>query len=366
LKKSLWIFIGCGLLAAAASVALAEGRDVLKPTRDRLHRQMIDSARAEQQRLQGSGLLYRNAALEQYLNEIAGALTAQAAGSAEGTRVQVIREPYLNAYTLPGGFCFVSTGMLVRIENEAQLAAMLAHEMAHILRRHALRGIRHLHSESREHPAQSSAFGYRLEAEIEADRDSLQMMVRAGYDPQEAIRLYEHLQEELRLEKAEEPLFGRSHPRLSRRIAFFREAIARLPDQRTDGVTRHDRYRRQVLPVMADNAEMDIGIGRFLQAQRTLARYLQSVPRDPRAHFLMGEIHRQRGRTEEVILARACYRKAIELDAGYAAPHRALGLICYKAGESAAARQHLEASLALAPEGVDNPYIRHYLDRLSR
>ena len=76
----------------------------------------------------------------------------------------------------------------------------------------------------------------------------------------------------------------------------------------------------------------------------------------------MGEYHRQQGRSDS---ARNWYLKAIELDDKYAAPHRALGLICYKTGETSAARRYLSASLALAPEAVDNAYIRHYLERLS-
>lgn len=364
MKNMLWIWIGCSLLAAAVSFA-ADG-DPGSAQRTRIYRQMVYSARVEQQRLEESGLLYRDDALEQYLHGIAVRLIDGADGSAEDVRIQVVRNPYLDAYTLPGGFCFVSTGMLARIENEAQLTAMLAHEIAHILHHHARNGIRYLHNETRTEGEHSNSTGYRLEAEIEADRDSLQMLVQAGYDPLEIIRLYEHLQEELSLEKAEEHRFSRTHPPLRRRIELFRQMIARLPVAEHRNLNQGERFQQHVLPVMLDNAEMDIGVGRFLQARRTLARYLAANPGDSKAHFLMGEVHRQQGRSEEVSLAKTWYRRAIALDAGYAAPHRALGLICYKSGETAAASHHLKTSLALAPESMDNAYIRHYLNRLRK
>jgi len=356
-KKALWIFIGGVLWAAAVSWT----GDLHAADGGRSHRQqqLVDAARAEQRRLEGAGLIYRNDGLDQYLNAVAARLIRGAAANDPGARVQVLRDPYLHAYTLPGGFCYVSTGMLARIDNEAQLAAMMAHELAHILRRHALNGVLRLHGETQ---VPAVAAGYRMDAEIEADRDSLQMMVRAGYDPRETIRLYQHLQEELELEKTAEPLFSRTHPRLSRRIEAFREMIADLPPGQRSGESHDERFRRQVLTVMLDNAEMDIGVGRFLQAQRTLEKYLGSVSDDPKAHFLMGEFHRQQGCSDS---ARTWYLSAIELDDKYAAPHRALGLICYKTGEASAARRYLSASLSLAPEAVDNAYIRHYLERLS-
>lgn len=363
MKAIFWFLIGCGFWTAVAPL-FAAGTGTEPRTPARMQRQMIDSARAEHQRLEAAGLLYRDHDLAVYLNDVAGRLIAAAGHSGEKARIQVIRDPYLKAYALPDGFCYVSTGILARVENEAQLAALLGHEIAHVLNRHALDGIRHLHRETPGNPSVSYPAGYRLQAEIEADRDSFQMIVSAGYDPREIIRLYEHLQEELALEMARESRFDRTHPRLSRRIEMFREMIAVPSDRRYRGSVPVDRFQQTMLPVMPDNAEMDIGIGRFAQARRTLLRYLQWVPMDARAHFLMGEIHRQQDASDEVRLAKACYQRAIELDADFAAPYRALGLICYKAGETAAARHYLKASLALAPDSVDNAYIRHYLNRL--
>jgi predicted Zn-dependent protease len=364
LKSVLWFLIGCGLLIAVAQAEAAEPRDP-NLARARVHRQMIDAARAEHLRLEASGRLYPDTSLESYLNGLADRLIETTEAGGAEVRVHVIRDPYLKAYTLPGGFCYVSTGMLARIENEAQLASLLGHEIAHILHRHALCGVRYLHNETPGKEDFSITADFRLTAEIEADRDSLHMVVRAGYDPRETIRLYVHLQDELALEKAEEPLFSRTHPRLSRRIEMFQEMIAALPKEVCNGHTGSDTFRQHLLPVMLDNAEMDIGVGRFPQARITLVRYLESVPHDAKAHFLMGEIHRQQGLSDDLRRARTCYQRAIELDAGYAAPHRALGLMCYKAGETTAARYYLETSLALAPESMDNAYIRHYLSRLA-
>ena len=54
-------------------------------------------------------------------------------------KIVVIKDPYLNAFAFPNGVIYIHTGMLARMDNEAQLAALLAHEMSHCIHRHTLR-----------------------------------------------------------------------------------------------------------------------------------------------------------------------------------------------------------------------------------
>ena len=87
-----------------------------------------------------SGALYADAALDAYLAQVAGRLVPPQAEVAP--RIRVLRDFRLNAFTLPNGAIYVHTGILARMESEAELAMLLGHEITHATHRHALRAFR--------------------------------------------------------------------------------------------------------------------------------------------------------------------------------------------------------------------------------
>jgi predicted Zn-dependent protease len=123
-------------------------------------------------------------------------------------RVYVMRDAAFNAAMLPSGMMIVNTGILARVRDEAQLAAVLAHEAGHYFRNHSL----DLHREDRRRSALASAvapalqhysdnfggmglinqaillsgFRYSRDLESEADAYGLMLMARAGYRPRQA------------------------------------------------------------------------------------------------------------------------------------------------------------------------------------
>ncbi len=61
-------------------------------------------------------------------------------------KVKVVKDPFLNAFALPDGSIYFHTGLLARMENEAQLATVLGHEIAHFINRDSARQLRHRES----------------------------------------------------------------------------------------------------------------------------------------------------------------------------------------------------------------------------
>ena len=165
-------------------------------------------------------------------------------------RVQLIEHGSINAFALPGGHLFVTTGMLDFVESEAELAAVLAHEMAHVDLRHCIERYqyelkaRRLGGEPLEAMAGLGARlmiqGYQDEQEAEADRWGMQLAARAGYHPQAGQGLFVRLAGRWGgdtpprtvpgegahvLSDALEAIFA-SHPRPSLRIASLQRALA--------------------------------------------------------------------------------------------------------------------------------------------
>lgn len=354
-------------------------------------------ARDLETRIDESGLLYEDRALQPYLGEVARRLAAANLDSSTLTpRIKIIQNPFLNAFALPHGTVYIHTGMLARMESEAQLAALVGHELAHVTHRHTIREMRAARNKlaftrvltGMTFLAGTAALGqgmgsmlgglseslgalwslaavrgYSRELETEADEYGLEWMIRAGYDPSEAPKIFEHLQREYD-EAEEEPFFFGTHPRLQERIENYRRLLetryAREAAE-TGRSVNADEYRDRIQALLLDNALLDLQVGRSNTAAAAVARHLERRPDSPRGHFLLGEIARRSGRMEEAIGA---YQKAARLDTTYPGPHRELGLLYRELGRPTEARAEFKRYLALSPTATDAPIIRWHLRQM--
>jgi predicted Zn-dependent protease len=159
--------------------------------------------------------------------------------------VNVQTSPDVNAYCMPGGKIMVYTGLIDQLNvTDAELAAVIGHEIAHALREHSRERISRAYAEqialagvafatgasasTMELAAQVSAVTFSLphsrEQEAEADRIGLELMARAGYDPNAAITLWE----KMALLGASVPEFLSTHPSSASRIKDLRANVPRV------------------------------------------------------------------------------------------------------------------------------------------
>ena len=116
---------------------------VTRPLTANEEEQMIwRRAQEEMAAINNSGVLYQDLEIEKYLNRIAAKLHANSTSPDFSFQIKVIKDPSLNAFAFPNGVVYIHTGILARMDNEAQLAALLAHEIVHCTRRHSLRMLR--------------------------------------------------------------------------------------------------------------------------------------------------------------------------------------------------------------------------------
>lgn len=92
-------------------------------------------------RLLGAAPLVPNAALQTYVNRVGRWLASQTERPNLPWQFGVLDAPQVNAFATPGGHIFVTRGLLARMKNEAELAGVLAHEIAHVLKKHHLKAI---------------------------------------------------------------------------------------------------------------------------------------------------------------------------------------------------------------------------------
>lgn len=153
----------------------------------------------------------------------------------------------VNAFALPGGQIFITSGLLKRLKNEDQLAGVLGHEIGHVVGRHSneqmaqqglwtgiARGVGMLLSDGQSMGgmqvadliAQVKLKGYSRDDELESDRLGVRFMAQAGYDPAALIGVMEILAEASG--GGGGPEFLSTHPNPENRIERIREEIAKL------------------------------------------------------------------------------------------------------------------------------------------
>jgi beta-barrel assembly-enhancing protease len=334
---------------------------------------------------------YDDALLEEYLTRVSDRL----AGGAT-FKLVVLRDPTLNAFAMPNARLYVHTGLLSRLDNEAQLAMILAHEITHVTHRHALGLPRAIVGKKR--PIEAVAMsptaaailafglplaavaaidGYGRDLERDADDGGLQGLVNAGYDAGEAPKAFERLRAEWKDRGPLETFFLGNPRKLVDRIEATRKLVAARYAAAVGAPTAvrdTEEFQLRMRSVVRENAYEDIRAGRFAVARAQLDRVLAVTPGDPVAHLYYGDLHRleaQRARdavqqARAAGLALAAYEQAATLDPTLPEPHRELGFLYYQQKQNARAADAFRTYLALKPDAPDARRIKEYLAELGR
>jgi beta-barrel assembly-enhancing protease len=368
--------------AACTGTGLAPiGQDGFQPEED--EKRIWSEARDLQLRFDRSGLVSDDTVVTAYLNRVAFKLIPENARESVVFQIRVLKHPIPNAFALPHGALYVHTGMLARKENEAQLAAVIAHEVVHIIRRHTLLTFRNVKQAAGFTStlgvigapaglyglgvvllgtvgALAAVSGYSQSLEDEADREGMRLMVNARYDPGEALKMIENVERYVEQDEIKQPFFFSTHPRLQERRASYQRLLDAEYRSQT-GFKGQEEFTAILAPTILDNAFLELARSRFAFAQETAEKSLALNANNPKAHFLLAEIFRQRGATEDQEQAEKEYQKTIDLEPSFADAHRGLGLLDYKKGQLNLAREHFEKYLAFNPTAKDRAFIEQYL-----
>jgi predicted Zn-dependent protease len=331
----------------------------------------------EESRLRRSPFVIRNAQLQQYVQDVACRLTAQ---HCPDIRVHVVHTPVFNANMAPNGMMQVWSGLLLRVENEAQLAAVLGHEIAHYLERHSLEKLRDVKSRSAlaqvlglfgvvgsigQLAVVAGSLGHSRDQERAADTISIRLMSDAGYDPGEAARIWENLLMELKARPGRDPtksspLFA-SHPPADER----RETLSRLASASPGGVLNEKPLRDCFKPFRAEWLADEVKRG---QHEESLALFDRMLARDPAQAdvlFSRAEIRRHRDKDNDLDSAVSDYRAAAALAGEPPETYRGLGMIHRARKQLRDAKENFERYLERAPNAPDAGMIRSYVEEIA-
>lgn len=339
---------------------------------------LMRRAQQEEDQILRSGLVADLPETESYLQGIALRLAGDDATLAASLRVRIVQDPTLNAFALPNGSLFVHTGLLARLDNEAQIATILAHEMSHVNQRHALRRYRQTKTSLTwlnvltvtgggygsilgGIGTLAAVSGYSRELEHDADRHGFDRLRDAGYDLYSTTQVFEILQFEAQRSERKQPFFFGSHPRLADRLTSFGNLLVKYGVPTEPGRLGEADYQRHLpailrLDIAAGLQASDLeGVDQLLQKLETLAAFDAQTP------YLRGEWHRKGNAPDRTATATAQYRRALTLDSTHALAWRGLGLSLGAQGTTTDATAALQRYLDLAPLATDRAHMLHLI-----
>ncbi|GFM29410.1 hypothetical protein PY1_contig-07-336 [Novosphingobium sp. PY1] len=337
-----------------------------------------------ERQLRDSPLRIRDGNLEKYLLSVLCRVVGQ--DRCSGVRVYAIEDPRFNASMMPNGAMQVQSGLLLRVRNEGELAAVLGHEFAHFELRHSLSGFKNRRATTdvmawmtvlggitntptgdTQLSLAGSIFRFGRDQETAADLLGLKYLAQSGYPAHSASEVWQSLMAEqdatargrkLKAKQRYSAGFFDTHPTSLNRAAYLSEAADKLP---AGGDPRTQELQDAIAPYLPRFLAAQNKLNDFGGADYILSNLAARSGWTPELQFARGELYRARANPRDLQLASQFYREAKA--AGYAGPEldRNLGLALIRNGQVDEGRAALSAYLAAVPDASDAAIIKTLL-----
>ena len=334
-----------------------------------------------EEQLKTSGSRVKDKNLDKYLKDLLCALTVYC----KDIRVYVLDIPYFNAFMAPNGMMVVWTGLLLRAENEAQLSAVIGHEAGHYIRRHSLKAW--LDAKARTDlmallsiglavggvPGGGDIFNitqllqagimakHSRDNEREADEIGLDALIKAGYDPDEAPKVWENIIKEMELgENKKPPAFLASHPNPKERIKNLQEQTKRY--SKIERKKNKENLKKIIHPYLKKWIRNEIRVNNKIeQTEFVFSKVFNDTNNLYLLKFYQGEIYRLKKDEEKNKKAIKLYRDSIKENKDFPDAYRELGLLLLKENKNNEAKEKLKKYVDLAPNAKDVEIVKSYI-----
>jgi predicted Zn-dependent protease len=395
---------GCGLCFASgasfAKVLPFELTPVVTPgyaPSEEDERGLWQSCGQIEEALAASNLRMTDPAHNEYLS---GVMQRLLGDQAKTIRVYLMRQPDFNASMFPNGMMIINSGLLARVRNEAQLAAVLGHESGHYLRRHTLQNWRSVRSTSAVMAFVSvatfplmgytglnwygvasainsslllSVFSFSRELESEADAYGLKLLADAGYPPNAASEVWSQLIEERKA--SAEVRRKKYRDRANSALSTHPPSRDRMEDLGQTGAevarlkgaeARYDDRRAGFVAAMAPIRSMLLEEQVKLNDPGANLYLIESLAKDgwdSLLRYYEGEVYRLRDEAGDLDRANAAYKEAVQSTDAIPDAFRAYGYCQLKNGSREEGRAALARYLELRPDAKDAEMVRFTLGK---
>jgi predicted Zn-dependent protease len=373
-RAALVLTLAAALLAAAPPVPAAAGifgdvtiADEIEMGR-KFHKMVLE-------RLQ----LVRDPEVTGYVRRLVKRVTEAMPPEPFPIKTYVINNNAMNAFAVPGGYVYVFSGLLLNLDSEAEVAAVVAHELAHVHHHHVARRMERMQLVNLgalvatlggaflgaaggggaagelggalimgSQAGRASAFlSYTREMEREADNSGYAFMVDSGYNPQAMVSAFETMRKKKWYMGAGDiPSYLSTHPGLNERIGYVKDLIDRSPEELTRRENSNEAYHRVQALLRAKLAD----------PQAALAHYRNIPPanRTCMDHLGLGLVYE---RVRKVAKAGEQLDKAADCAPDDPAVNREVGRYWFERGDYQEAGRYLQKAVILNPDDADTLFI---------
>jgi beta-barrel assembly-enhancing protease len=375
-------------------------------------RHLLASANELEGYFAAHGLLYKDEQVLTLVRRVGQSIQPQATDDYEVYEFRVLRDPSPNAFALPNGSVYVHTGMLARLNDEDQLAALLAHETTHVAGHHALV----VHREQKKATIavmvvgpfalgkEASVYGFSRDLELEADDHAAATMRDSRYDPHALPELLDILGRDYDGVDPRLATIWSTHPEIRARALASRARVADMPqrERTVDGfedvvfglrvltvqdyirddypqtalalaedlVARHPNDARMLL--LVGDAWQGMGAQTRIDSERLTnsekKRNQRDHARKTREQRFAALLATDEGRmayAENLARAEDAYRHAIAIDSSLAAAHRGLAEVFEQQKLPREAALEYLTYVRSAPDAADRPIVVGRLNALT-
>ena len=269
-----------GVVLAACATNPATGRRQLSLVSEA---QEIQMGREADQQVTASIGLYPEASLQSYLQRVGAGLAASSERPNLQWTFRVVDDPTVNAFALPGGYIYVTRGLLTHLNSEAELASVLGHEIGHVTARHSVSQMSKaqllnvglivgmiLRPQLQNFGGLAQAglellfLKYSRNDESQADELGLRYLTRAGYDPRPMTQVFRTLERVGTAEgEGRVPTWLSTHPDPGDRERRIAAAIAALPAGQAGSRVERDAYLQRIDGIVfGDQDVLDTAVDR--------------------------------------------------------------------------------------------------------
>jgi predicted Zn-dependent protease len=276
------------------------------------------------ERFEKEGVVYHDPALDAYLTRVGNRVVAEKTLENVDWKFRALRDPVANAFALPNGSIYINTGLLALLDDENQLAAVLAHEVVHVSQRHTyfrnrsarkkMLAINILNTINTWNPVAGpvgltvgliaaispfmlalSLVGYDRDQEKAADLEGLKVASAAGFVPDGMPNSLKALQRDIEGEQMNS--FYSDHPKLQERVAYTSSNIPADARKLSDEEAKHAKDDYLGVMELVDRHDVDLAIneGRFRSAVYVSEKLVALHPESSDNVFYLAESYRTLG-----------------------------------------------------------------------
>jgi hypothetical protein len=336
-----------------------------------------------EQELRTSGTVMTDPRANDYLRYVVCRVAGDICGD---LRIYLVHMPYFNASMAPNGVMQVWSGLLLRTQNEAQLAYILGHEIAHYRYQHSLQMFRQAKSTANilapfqlataaggvgyvgslaELGAVGTLMKFSRDHEREADAGGFEMAVAASYDPFEASKIWENLQQEKDALGDKAPsLFLSTHPPSKERFESLKQMALGAAKPESGWTEGTGRYDAAVDPLRFGLMRDELRLREYPATQILLDRAAKTGRRPAEFEFFQAELYNGRAEEGDAPKAEAAYRRCLQYPDAPPETYRELAIIYMKSGRGQQAFPLFKTYLVKQPDAFDAAMVKAYMQRI--